>query len=125
ASFRWSCYRPVLNRWPCARRPDFSEDVVMRSYGLTFVALLVLAPLATTQTPPPGQSPIIGVPGTGAPNQDTIDRHLKNWETRMKGVESILAKLERIETAVDGTIRKLSGEARYLKPNYAALRMIR
>jgi TIGR03009 family protein len=97
----------------------------MRSYGLTLVALLVLAPIATTQTPRPSQSPIIGVPGTGMPNQDAVDRHLKNWETRMKGVESILAKLERIETAKDGTIRKLTGEARYLKPNYAALRMIR
>src|SRR5262245_51092091 len=57
--------------------------------------------------------------------QDPVDRHLQNWEARMKSIESILAKLERIEAAKDGTARKLTGEARYLKPAYAALRMIR
>lgn len=97
----------------------------MRLPILLLIALFVFVPLATAQTPRPAQPPIIGIPGAGAPNQEAIDRHLKNWEARMKSIDSILAKLERIETAKDGTVRKLTGEARYLKPNYAALRMIR
>jgi TIGR03009 family protein len=114
----------------------------MRTYGLTLAALLLLAPLATAQ-PPAGGSPVIPVPGTNGgqpgkplnvpgapqpvlnPQQSPLDRHLLNWEERMKGVESLLAKLERYEKAKDGTKRVLKGEARYLKPNFAALQMIR
>jgi TIGR03009 family protein len=77
----------------------------MRGPVLTLTALLVIAPLAAAQSP--------------------LDRHLQNWETRMKGIESVRAELVRTETAKDGSVRKLSGEARYLKPTYAALQMTR
>ena len=117
----------------------------MRALGLTLTALLLLAPLAAAQMPPNGGSPIIPIPGNkpdqpvkpvggqpGAlapvlnPQQNPLDRHLLNWENRMKNVESILAKLERTEQPIDGSPnRVLKGEARYLKPNYAALQMIR
>src|SRR5258708_26928283 len=106
----------------------------MRTHGLTLTALLLLAPLAAAQMPPTGGSPIIPVPGANGgqpakplniaggglqpvlnPQQNPLDRHLLNWEERMKNVESILAKLDRQEKAKDGSIRILKGEARYLK----------
>src|SRR5207302_8140984 len=59
------------------------------------------------------------------PQKNPLDRHLLNWEDRMKSVESIIAKLDRMEKAKDGTTRILKGEARFLKPNYFAVQMIR
>lgn len=116
----------------------------MRTFGLTLAALLLLVPLSAGQNPPAGNSPIIPVPGSNGgqpakplnlpggglppvlnPQQNPLDRHLLNWEEKMKGIESIWAKLDRQEKTKDNTTRLLKGEARYLKPNYAALQMIR
>ena len=109
----------------------------MRIHGMTLTALFLFAPLAMAQ--PSGGSPIIPIPGNNAnqpikpvglqpvlnPQQNRLDQHLLSWEERMKGVESIVAKLDRYEKLKDGSTRVLKGEARYLKPNYAALQMIR
>src|SRR5439155_1412397 len=101
------------------------------------------APLAVAQPPMGGGNPIIPIPGTNNggvkpvggqpgvlvpmldPQKNPLDRHLINWEQRMKSVESIIAKLDRTEKSKDNTTRILKGEARYLKPNYFAVQMIR
>jgi TIGR03009 family protein len=120
----------------------------MRTHGVTLAALLLLAPLATAQMPPGGGSPIIPVPGNNGgqpikpmgfpvggqpgglqpvlnPQENPLDRHLLKWQEEMTKIESIWAKLDRYEKLKDGTTRVFKGEARYLKPNLAALQMVR
>jgi TIGR03009 family protein len=87
----------------------------MISRAFASAALLFVASFAVAQVQP----------GTPAPAANPVDRHLKNLESRMKAMDSFIAKLERRETAKDGSIRVLMGEARYLKPNCAALQMVR
>src|SRR5262249_10210177 len=110
----------------------------MRLPGLTLLTLLATAPALLAQQPAQPGSPIIPTPGNGNGQtqpanlvpvlnpQNRLDALMLQWEERMKGVESIYAtELTRTEKDKDGSIRVLRGEARYLKPNLAALRMIR
>ena len=111
----------------------------MRLPSLTIGSFLVAASVLAAQSPQ-GNQPIIPTPGGGngaGPTQpaniapvlnpnNRLDFLLLQWEQRMKGVESIYApKLTREEKEKTGAIRKFEGEARYLRPNLAALRMIR
>lgn len=94
----------------------------MRSIILTLF-FLVLGADAVAQPPRPAQpvnlNPVLD------PKTNRLDHHLLNWEQRMAGVESILCKCERTDKdKASGFTKVFKGEARYLKPNYAALRMI-
>jgi TIGR03009 family protein len=112
----------------------------MRFSGLAFSLLFAAASASPGQTPSGSNSPVIPVPGGANPTnsqpanlvppvldpQNRLDALLLQWEQRMKSVESIWAKdLVRTEKEKTGEVRVLKGEARYLKPNLAALRMIR
>jgi TIGR03009 family protein len=59
------------------------------------------------------------------PKNSRLDHHLLQWEQRMTGVESILCQCQREDKDKASGFKKLfKGEARYLKPNYVALRLI-
>jgi TIGR03009 family protein len=90
---------------------------------------------ATVAQPPGGNSPVIPAPGTGGrpgatlgqpvldPNSH-LDSYLMRWENEMKGVNSIVVK-DCVRTDKErGQIKVWKGEARYLKPNLAALRLV-
>jgi TIGR03009 family protein len=91
-----------------------------------------LAAMAPAQ--PPGGGSILPAPGSGEGKpaalvpaldpKDRLDSLLMAWEKRMTGVQSVLAqKIVRTEKTKTGT-KVYEGEARYLHPKYAALRMI-
>ncbi len=97
-------------------------------------ALFILSSVLYAQQPG-GNSPIVPAPGTGGrpgatlgqpvldPNSH-LDSYLMRWESEMKGVTSIVVE-DCVRTDKDKTgIKTWKGEARYLKPNYAALRLI-
>jgi len=108
----------------------------MRPLGYTFAALLLLGSVAFAQQPP--SSPPITIPpkpGTPAepanllpkldPQNNRLDALLVQWEQRMTGVEGVVCKCAREEKSKASGFKKVyEGEARYLKPNYVALRML-
>jgi TIGR03009 family protein len=108
----------------------------MRPLGYNFAALLLLGSVAFAQQPP--SSPPITIPpkpGTPAetanllpkldPQNNRLDALLVQWEQRMTGVDSIVCKCSREEKSKASGFKKVyEGEARYLKPNYVALRML-
>jgi TIGR03009 family protein len=114
----------------------------MRQVCYTIAALLILAPGLFAQQPPASpmspQSPIINLnpmPGGQAqpanllppfdPKNNRLDALLQQWEQRMSGVDSIICQCSREEKSKTSGFKKLyEGEARYLKPNFVALRMI-
>jgi len=100
------------------------------------LALLILPAVLLAQPPSGGNSPIVPAPGTGGrgagatlgqpildPNSH-LDSYLMRWENEMKGVTSIVVP-DCVRTDKErGEIKTWKGEARYLKPNFAALRLI-
>src|SRR5215470_7567251 len=108
----------------------------MRPLGYTFAALLLFSPALSAQQPP--SAPPINIPpkpGTPAepanllpkldPQNNRLDALLVQWEQRMTGVDSIVCKCSREEKSKAAGFKKVyEGEARYLKPNLVALRMI-
>ena len=108
----------------------------MRPLGCTFVALLWLGSVAMAQQPP-SSPPITIPPKPGAPAEpanllpkldpqnNRLDALLVQWEQRMTGVEAIVCKCSREEKSKAAGFKKVyEGEARYMKPNLVALRMI-
>ena len=103
----------------------------MRALFWTIFSVLVFGVVAYAQ-PAGDRSPIIPTPGTGgaAPGKLTlnpnipIDARLIKWEEAFRGVGSIVVKpLYRTDKLKKGETH-WEGEARYLKPNLAALRLI-
>lgn len=89
----------------------------MRSITLSLAGLL-LASAALAQNPKLVQ------PVNLDPKNSRLDHHLTQWQQRMVGVESILCECKREDKdKASGFTKKFEGHARYLKPNYAALRM--
>jgi TIGR03009 family protein len=107
----------------------------MRSLYATMLILATLPAALLAQQPQGGNSPIIPTPGgtqrpgatLGQPVLDPnshLDTYLMRWESEMKGVTSILVKdCIRTDKDKNGT-KTWRGEARYLKPNLAALRLV-
>jgi len=94
----------------------------MRTIALS-VACVLLGSLAFAQPPKPAQP--VNLTPTLDPKNNRLDHHLLQWEQRMSGVESILCQLQREDKdKTSGFTKTFEGEARYLKPNFAALRMI-
>jgi TIGR03009 family protein len=109
----------------------------MRRHGSTILALALLAAPALAQPPGDGNK-IIPTPGAGNgagarlgnPGQlvaldpkNRLDQLLMQWEAAMKDVPSIVVK-DCMRTDKDPTSQKpkvWKGEARYMKPNLAAL----
>ncbi|HEV3146931.1 MAG TPA: TIGR03009 domain-containing protein [Gemmataceae bacterium] len=109
----------------------------MRLLGYTFAALLLNSAVLWAQQQPPSAPPINipPKPGTPAepanllpkldPQNNRLDKLLLDWEKRMTGVDSIACKCAREEKSKASGFKKVyEGEARYLKPNMVALRMI-
>ena len=97
---------------------------------------LVILPAILLAQPPGGNSPVIPTPGNGGrgagatlgqpvldPNSH-LDSYLMRWENEMKGVTSIVVPNCVRTDKQPGIIKTWKGEARYLKPNYAALRLV-
>jgi TIGR03009 family protein len=112
-------------------------DKSMRLLGYTFAALLLNSAVLWAQQQPPSAPPINipPKPGTPAepanllpkldPQNNRLDKLLLDWEKRMTGVDSIACKCAREEKSKASGFKKVyEGEARYLKPNMVALRMI-
>lgn len=58
------------------------------------------------------------------PKNSRLDELLLLWEQRMKNVESIhVIDCVRVDKEKSGLVKTWKGEARYLKPNYAAIRL--
>lgn len=107
----------------------------MSTHGISIASLFLFAAMSFAQAPMGGGSPILPTPGAGGgagpatlvpalDPKDRLDSLLMSWEKRMTGVQSILVqKCVRTEKTKTGT-KIYDGEARYLHPNYAALRMI-
>lgn len=94
------------------------------------IPLLISAPVLAQ--PPAGDGgaklgPPGGAAGAALPTlnpANRLDSLLMQWEQRMKGVDSILVK-DCVRTDKDkATVKTWKGEARYLKPNLAALRLV-
>ncbi|MFL5341344.1 MAG: LolA family protein [Gemmataceae bacterium] len=101
----------------------------MRPLGLTLASLL-FATAALAQ--PPGNNPVIPAPGTPKDNapalnpNNRLDALLMQWEARMKGVDAVyIPDMTRTDRDKDGTVKVLKGQARFLKPNYAAIQLVR
>jgi TIGR03009 family protein len=114
-------------------------EISMRSLGLTLASLFTLVPALAAQ--PSSYNPAIPVPGTNPPGtnpprnnppapvldpNNRLDALLMQWEARMKNVDSIwVSEMTRTDKDKDGTEKVLKGEARFLKPNYAAVQLVR
>jgi TIGR03009 family protein len=88
----------------------------MRYFGLTLVAIVLMALAGTAQQPPAGT--------TLDPAHNRLDALLVRWEKEMTGIQTIVAQCTR--TAVDKTFGKADiyeGTAKYMKPNMAMLEM--
>ena len=106
----------------------------MRSLALTLTSLIAIVPFLSAQQP--GNSPIIPAPGSNPPAASIptpilnpngrLDALLMQWESQMKNVASVWAKeMTETDKDKDGTMRVYKGEARFLKPNYAAVQLVR
>src|SRR5262249_2263390 len=105
------------------------EDPPMPKHGLAIFGLFLSAAVLLAQPPMPP------APGSGDGRAklelrpaldptDRLDALLLKWEQAMTSVESILvSKCVRTDKDKTGT-KTYEGEARYLKPNFAALRLI-
>lgn len=85
----------------------------MRSYGLVLAALMLANYSAsaqqTQQTP---ATPPAAAPAAGA----TLDEHLAKWEAAMKSVDTLGAKLTRIDKdPTFDSVQRLTGTAHYMK----------
>src|SRR5437764_12725615 len=108
--------------------------IAMRIFYLSAASVLAVAALTFAQQPGDG-SRIIPNPGSGTGAQlgtprevaldpkNRLDALLMRWESEMKNVGSVhVKKLQRIDKeAGNKPPRVMEGEARFLKPNLAAL----
>src|SRR5262245_59756633 len=111
--------------------------IAMRSVSLSTLTIRGVAALATAQ-PPGGGGQIIPTPGSGdgkaklgVPQvaldpKNRLDALLMRWESEMKNIPSVhVKKLQRTDKdPASQKPRVMEGEARYLKPNLAALRLV-
>src|SRR5215204_3638637 len=95
----------------------------MRAPGWSLTTLLFATPvlLAQPQQPPrlvdPPQAPTLNVPAN-----DPLAILLRDWEARMKAVQSIEATVVRTETdTVVNTKEVFEGTAKFLRPDRADL----
>jgi TIGR03009 family protein len=87
-----------------------------------FVSTGLYAQTAPPATTPTGQP----APAAAAPDPARLDTLLHKWEDEMKKVQTLSAELSR--SSVDKAYGKsdtYSGSAKYMKPNLAALEMVR
>ena len=93
----------------------------MRAASWTMMAVLVAGSVVLAQ----GPQKLEPLPEKKAPanaGDEKLNGLLKDWENKMKSVDCFMVKCKRID--VDGLKGKrisYSGEARYLKPNFALL----
>jgi len=114
--------------------------IAIRSFVLSSASVVVIGALALAQQPGDG-SRIIPNPGSGQgagaqlgtprdagldPKNNRLDALLMRWESEMKAIPSVyVKKLQRTDKEVGSQKpRLMEGEARYLKPNLAALRLV-
>jgi TIGR03009 family protein len=97
--------------------------MTMRVFRLSLVTLMLLGTVALAQQPPgTGGAATLGQPLLDPTSR--LDTLLLQWEQRMKGVESIQVT-DCVRTDKDKeAVKTWKGEARYLKPNLAALRLV-
>lgn len=103
----------------------------MRSSPLALAGLLLTSALYAQTPPAVPTTPPVATPGVPAapapaaqPNPARLDALLQKWEQEMKNVQVLSAEMTR--TTLDKTYGKavsLSGTAKYMKPNLAALDM--
>lgn len=98
----------------------------MRASRLALACLLIGSGLYAQQPPqsPPAAAPPAAVPTP--PNPARLDALLLQWEQKMKNVDTLAAELTR--TTLDKTYGKgetFTGAAKYMKPNLAALEMLK
>jgi TIGR03009 family protein len=108
----------------------------MRSFYASVLTLLALQAALLAQPPRSGSgTPLVPAPGSGngagatlgQPTLDPnshLDAYLMRWEREMKDVNCILVRNIVRTDKTHGQTKVWSGEARYLKPNFAALRLI-
>src|SRR5262245_49059351 len=115
--------------------------IATRFFLSSATLVLAAAALAVAQQPGDG-SKIIPNPGSGNgakaqlgvprevpldPKNNRLDALLMRWESEMKNIHSIhVKKIQSTdkEPAANAKPRVMEGEARYLKPNLAALRLV-
>ncbi len=105
----------------------------MRSLGLTLTSLFAVVPFLSAQQPgsnpiinTPGNPPAASIPAPALNPNNRLDALLMQWEARMKNVDSVWAKgMTETDKDKDGTVRVYKGEARFLKPNFASVRLER
>lgn len=101
----------------------------MRSSRLALAGLFLSTSLygqAPTMPPGPAAAPPAQPAPAAAPNAARLDTLLQKWEQEMKNVQVLSAELTR--TTLDKTYGKAdtySGTAKYMKPNLAALEMLK
>ena len=109
----------------------------MRSSWLALAGLFLGSSLYAQAPTPPPTTPPATPPAAGptgqptpapaaAPNQARLDTLLVKWEEEMKKVQTLTAELSR--STVDkayGKADTFSGTAKYMKPNLAALEMVK
>jgi len=99
----------------------------MRSSRLALAGLLLGSTVFAQAPPTAPVAPAQPVPPAApAPNAARLDALLQKWEQEMKKVDVLAAEMNR--TALDkvrGDVTTFSGHAKYMKPNLAALEMVR
>lgn len=91
----------------------------MRAASWTMMAVLVAGSVVLAQ----GPQKLEPLPEKKAPAGDEkLSGLLQDWENKMKSVDRFMVKCKRIDMdGLKGKSATLTGEARYLKPNFAAL----
>jgi len=105
----------------------------MRSYAITMIGLVIISGTVLGQ-PPAGGGAKLGPPGVAGGPVNTppaldpanrLDALLMQWEQRTRGVDAIhVVDCVRTDKEKTGGVKTWKGEARYLKPNLAALRLV-
>jgi TIGR03009 family protein len=91
----------------------------------TVTTLLLFAPALAAQQPVAPARPA-AAPVALDPAKNRLDALLLQWEARMKGVQGLVAECVRTETdAVTNTQEVFQGTAKFLRPNRAALEMVK
>ena len=91
----------------------------MRYSLLALVAVVLVGSTLDGQQPSPVQQPAV----VSQPDP-RLDAYLRQWEERMKGIESLRAKVSRQEeNRVFNTVENYDGEASFLRPNRAILEL--